>query len=88
MNNNTRKSTMRGMENWLRNLACRRPNSIVTADDANQYLDRKGVPRRVRMRLSFINSVLRNPNFKQVGVRPSRRPVAKCRTISMWRVAV
>lgn len=80
--------TANRMKSWLYSLARRRSTGTVTADDAHTYLDREGVrPQQVRTRLSFINSVLREPNFAPVGVINSQRPAARSRTITEWTIA-
>lgn len=80
--------TANRMRSWLSGLARRRSTGTVTADDAHRYLDREGVrPQQVRTRLSFINSVLREPNFEYAGERPSERPAARGRTITEWTTA-
>jgi hypothetical protein len=77
--------TVNGMRSWLSSIARKRVNGTVTADDAHTYLDREGVSRgHVRARLSFINSVLRSPNFEYAGMTPSTRPVARGRMITEW----
>lgn len=98
-NNSTRRSTTRGQSNnnftrtasrmrsWLSSLARRRSNRTVTADDVHTYLDRQGVRSQVRTRLSYINSVLREPNFECTGTTRSSRPAAKGRTIGQWTLA-
>lgn len=76
------------MRSWLYNIARKRSTGTVTADDAHRYLDREGVrPQQVRTRLSFINAVLREPNFEAVGSVPSQRPAARGRAITEWTVA-
>lgn len=80
--------TANRMKSWLYSLARRRSTGTVTADDAHTYLDREGVqPEQVRTRLSFINSVLREPNFEFAGMTPSQRPAARGRTITEWTIA-
>lgn len=79
--------TTTGMRSWLYSLARRRSNRTVTADDAHTYLDRQGVRSQVRTRLSFINSVLREPTFESAGMTRSTRPAAKGRAISQWTIA-
>lgn len=82
------EATTRKVTNYLRSLAARRTTGVVTADDVNNYLSRDGVqPEQVRTRLSFINSVLREPMFEQTGTVPSSRPAAKGRSISAWTIA-
>jgi len=80
--------TANRMRSWLSGLARRRSNGTVTADDVHTYLDREGVrPQQVRTRLSFINSVLREPNFEYAGETPSSRPAARGRMITEWTIA-
>lgn len=75
-----------GLQNYLRSLSKRRSNKIITADDAQTFLTKKGLkPIQVKTRLSIINSVLRKPNFYKVGSRNSSRSVARGRVISEWR---
>ena len=77
--------TTRKMTSYLRSLANRRNSGQVTADDAHTYLNRNGISTQSRTRLSFINSVLRSPMFETTGnTKPSNRPVAKGRAISVW----
>jgi hypothetical protein len=67
---------------------CVRIFIAVTADDAHRYMDREGIrPQQVRTRLSFINSVLREPNFEPVDVVASQRPAARGRSITEWTIA-
>lgn len=76
------------MKSWLYSIARKRNSGTVTADDAHRYLDREGVrPQQIRTRLSFINSVLREPNFEYAGMTRSARPAARGRSISEWIVA-
>lgn len=76
------------MRSWLYSLARKRSTGTVTADDVHTYLDREGVrPQQVRTRLSFINAVLRSPNFESVGMTNSSRPAARGRAISEWTIA-
>ena len=73
-----------GMRSYLTGLSRRRSSGTVTADDAHNYLDRNGVASSPTVRLRFINSVLRTPQFSYAGVTNSTRPVAKGRAITMW----
>lgn len=74
-----------GLRSWLYNIARKRTSRTVTADDAHTYLDRQGFRKNeVYTRLSFINSVLREGNFRCVGMMPSERPVARRRLINAW----
>ena len=75
------------MRTWLYDIARKRVDGTVTADDAHTYMDREGIRKQqIRTRLSFINSVLREPNFIPVGVTRSERPAAKGRAINEWAV--
>ena len=75
-----------GLRSYLRSLSNRRNSKIVTADDAHTYLNRQGVSeRKIRTRLAYINSVLRDPYFRAVGTTNSSRPAARGRTITEWR---
>lgn len=77
--------TVNGMRSWLYSLARRRASGTVTADDAHKYLDRQGFRKNeIFTRLSFINSVLRDGNFANVGRTPSTRPAARRRMINEW----
>ncbi len=86
MNKKPALSTTQKLHNYLFKLSLKRtfPNDVVTADDAHKYLDTLGVPKNVRTRLSFINSVLREPNFAPVGTKYSLRSKAKGRAITEW----
>ena len=80
-----RSNIQSGLQTYLRGLSRRRNNNVVTADDAHTYLDRKGVrSKQVRTRLAYINSVLRVPEFVNVGNRSSIRPAARYRSITEW----
>lgn len=80
--------TANKMRSYLVSLARKRTEGTVTADDAHRYLDREGVrPQQVRTRLSFINAVLREPNFEAIGSVPSQRPAARGRAITEWTIA-
>ena len=82
------EQTANRMKSWLYGLARRRSTGTVTADDAHRYLDREGVqPEQVRTRLSFINTVLREPNFAYAGTTQSSRPAARGRSITEWTIA-
>jgi hypothetical protein len=77
--------TTQKMRTWLRSIARKRASGTVTADDAHKYLDREGIrPQQVRTRLSFINAVLRNPDFVYAGEARSSRPAARGRVITEW----
>ena len=87
-NEQERMSTTRRIMTYLRSLANRRNDGMVSADDVHNYLTRDGVrEQQVRTRLSFINAVFSTGMFEQVGTAPSTRPQAKGRSISMWTTA-
>lgn len=82
--NRTSDKIRTGLAKYLRNLASRR-NGTVSADDAHRFLTKNGVSeRRVRERLSYINSTLREPTFSPAGETRSERPVARGRYITEW----
>ena len=73
-----------GLRTYLRSLSMKRNNTVVTADDAHNYLNRKGVStRNINGRLSLINSAL-STGFEPVGSTPSTRAAAKGRAITEW----
>ncbi len=87
-NTQEREATTRSISSYLRGLASRRTDGVVTADDVHTYLTRDGVrTEQVRTRLSFINSVFSNGMFEQDGMVASTRPQAKGRYISAWTLA-
>lgn len=77
-------STRSKLRSYLRSLSRRRSRGTVTADDVHTFLSKRGVQRKANVRLSYINSVLRGPDFMNVGNIPSSRPVARGRVISEW----
>ena len=86
MSNNAREKMVTSLRSYLRSLASRRNNGIVTADDAHNYLNRTNVsPRKVRTRLSLINSAF-SGDFYAVGSTPSSREAAKGRQITEWTI--
>jgi hypothetical protein len=88
MSNSKSQTMVRGLTSYLRSLATRRSNGIVTADDVHNYLNRKGISSSaVTTRLSFVNSVLRSPVFESAGSVYSSRPQAKGRAITAWQLA-
>lgn len=83
--NKERAQMTNKIRTYLRSLSNRRSNGYVSADDVHTYLTRENVlPGQVRTRLSFINSVLREPDFEPVDTVPSSRPAAKGRMITAW----
>jgi hypothetical protein len=87
-NTQEREATTRRISSYLRSLASRRSDGVVTADDVHNYLNRDGVrPQQVRTRLSFINSVFSSGMFEQDGMVASSRPQAKGRYITAWTLA-
>jgi len=76
------------IRSYLRTLANRRNSGYVTADDVHTYLTREGVrDEQIKTRLSFINSVLREPAFEAMDSVPSSRPAARGRSITAWSAA-
>lgn len=71
---------------YLRGLARRRSNSLVTADDVQNYLTKNGFRGNVNERLSIVRSVLRSPNFISAGTMQSSREAARGRTITAWTI--
>jgi threonyl-tRNA synthetase len=81
----TNETTRNKLATYLRRLAKTRRAGTVTADDAHAFLTRMGVrQQQVRTRLSYINSVLRTPEFEPVGETASARPAARGRYITEW----
>lgn len=72
------------LNSYLRGLSRRRSNGIVTADDVQNYLTKKGFGMGQNERLSLTRSVLGEQNFVAVGEVPSRRPAARGRVITAW----
>ena len=72
------------LNSYLRGLSRRRSDGIVTADDVQNYLTRKGFNFGQNERLSVTRSVLGEPNFVPVGTVSSRREAARGRTITAW----
>lgn len=73
------------LRSWLRDIGRKRKTRTVTADDAHRFFDRVGIHENsVDVRLSYINSVLREPDFTPVGSTPSTRPRARKRHITQW----
>ena len=82
---NSRTRITNGLRNHLRGLSYRRKDNVVTADDAQSYLSKYGIDKKkVRTRLSIVNSVLRTPQFESVGYRASERRAARNRQITEW----
>ena len=74
----------RQLHSHLRSLSFKRASGVVTADDAHQFLGRRGVRNSPNIRLSYINKTLRSPTFINVGMKPSSREQAKYRRITQW----
>lgn len=82
------EQTVKKLRSWLSGLAKRRSSGRVSADDVHSYLDKQGIKTaQVNTRLSFINTVLREPMFYCAGVKKSSRPAAKGRSITEWTVS-
>lgn len=76
------------LNSYLRGLARRRSSRTVTADDAQTFLNRKGVrTKMIRTRQAVINSALMSGDFVSVGQVQSSRPAAKGRSITEWYLA-
>ena len=71
---------------YLRGLARRRSNSMVTADDVQSYLTKNGFRGNQNERLSVVRSVLRTPNFVSAGTTQSSREAARGRMITAWTI--
>lgn len=75
------------LRSYLRGLARRRSTGTVTADDAQNYLTKNGLPmERVRTRVAVINSAFMSGDFQAAGSVPSSRPAAKGRYITEWTI--
>lgn len=72
------------LSTYLRNLANRRSEGAVTADDAHRFFANKHYRGSRNARLSATRSVLNESNFASAGQTPSTRPVAKGRKITKW----
>lgn len=84
-----RRTTER-LLSYLRGLARRRSNGVVTADDVHRYLDVNTTlgPEYTDIRLSYINSAFQSGEFRPTGYEvSSERPAAKSRMISEWTTA-
>jgi hypothetical protein len=80
----TRDKTVSKATSYLRSLARRRNDAVVTADDVQNFLSQNGFRGNTNERLSVIRSVLREPNFYAIGTTKSNRDAARSRTISAW----
>jgi len=81
-----RESVVNKLTSYLRRLSRTRSTRVVTADDAQRFLDRTLTNAASQdERLSFIRTVLASPTFESVGRRPSSRPVAKGRLVTEWK---
>ena len=76
------------VRNYLVSTAKSNSGRLVSADDAQKALSASGVGRNeMEFRLSIINRVFAQPEFKQTGyLIPSTRQAAKNRLINEWRV--
>lgn len=85
ISNTQREKLVSNLRSYLRGLSNRRNSGTVTADDAQNYLTRKGIRElQVRTRQSLINSAFIGGQFEPVGSTPSARPAAKGRQITEW----
>lgn len=80
------EKTVSQLTSYLRGLARRRQNALVTADDVQNYLDRNNFPSNKNARLSLTRSVLQEPTFLNVGSVPSKRPAARGRRVTAWTI--
>lgn len=72
------------LTSYLRGLARRRTSNAVTADDVQNYLNRKGFVLEQNERLSLTRSVLSEDNFIPFLTVPSKREAAKGRRVTQW----
>lgn len=79
----SRRELLTSVYKSLRTRAVRRV--VVTADDVQELLDRKGFTRNTTKRLSVVRSLLNETLFYPTGVfTPSTREVARSRQIQEW----
>jgi hypothetical protein len=78
--------TVTQLTSYLRGLARRRKNSIVTADDVQNFLTRKNFTASQNERLSITRTVLQEPTFLPVGMVASKRGVARGRRVTAWTI--
>ena len=79
------ETMVNSLRSYLRTLAKRRASATVTADDAQNYMTKQGIPsQRIRTRLALINAALQGGEFYQVGKVASTRPAARGRQITEW----
>lgn len=84
----TKDKLVSALTTYLRNLAGKRTNRTVSADDVHTFLTKRGVSeRQVRTRLAYVNTVLRRPTFKRAGEVTSSRPAAKYRRVTSWKLS-
>lgn len=85
---NSNDKMVSSLRTHLRNLANRRSNGVVSADDAHVFLTKRGISStNSSQRLSLINSAFMGGNFTRSGQMRSTRPAAKGRTITEWQSA-
>lgn len=82
------ESVVTSLRSYLRSLARKRSSRTVTADDAQNYMNRQGMLEgKIRSRIAVINSAFQGGEFRSVGYTNSTRPEAKGRTITEWSLA-
>jgi len=74
------------LNGYLRGLSKRRKNGVVTADDANTFLDRNNIT-DTKVRRSITGSIFNtnNEEITKVGTTTSSRPEAKSVRLNTWR---
>ena len=74
------------LRSYLRGLASRRSSGTVTADDVHRWINNNTNigEDSSRIRLSYVNAALREPDFTPGDWTVSERPAAKGRMISEW----
>ena len=81
---NKRNELVESLTRYLRGLARNRTTRVVTADDAQRFIDRKAKRTTQDTRISIIRSALREPMFEAVGRTNSTREIARGRVITAW----
>ena len=78
-------SVVSSLRSYLRGLARKRSSGVVTADDAQNYMNRNDMLEgKTRSRIAVINAAFQGGDFEAVGQTSSSRPEAKGRTITEW----
>lgn len=82
----TRENVVAKATSYVRGLAKRRSNNVVTADDVQNFLSSKKFRGSTTDRMSVVRSVLNTTNFRQIGTTPSVREVARGRRVTAWTI--